>query len=83
MHTGTGGFWMLLGGPFMWLLWLLLGLLIFWLLKSLFSSSGGDRGRRRDSATPLEILQRRFARGEIDEQEFLRRRELLAKSDQQ
>ena len=67
----------------MWLLWLLLGLLIFWLLKSLFSSPGGDRGRRRNSVTPLEILQRRFARGEIDEQEFLRRRELLAKSDQQ
>ncbi|MCI4677359.1 SHOCT domain-containing protein [Rhodoblastus acidophilus] len=46
---------------------------------SAFASKGGG-GRRLpspDDKTPREILDERFARGEIDEEEYRRRRDAL------
>jgi len=82
MHTGDGWFPTIMAGPLMWILWVLLGLLVFLLLRSLFrvdARNGPVTGGRAD--TPLLELQRRFARGEIDEEEFLRRRQLLQEMD--
>jgi len=39
------------------------------------SSSNNNSGENRD--TPLEILEKRYARGEIDEEEFARRKNEL------
>ncbi len=79
MHMGDGWFPTVMAGPLTWILWVLLGLLVFWLLRSVFRGDSGKTG----TDTPLLELQRRFARGEIDEEEFRRRRRLLRESDGQ
>ena len=64
------------GGGFMWLFWILLIVVIVWAVRAM---SSADRNRRGSAKSPLEILQERFARGEIDEEEFERKRKLLEK----
>ncbi len=63
------------GGLFMWLFWLLLIVIIVAVARALV----GNRSATGPAAggSPLEILQKRYARGEIDEQEFKRRRREL------
>ncbi len=56
-------------GGFMWIFWLLLIVALVMIFKSLL---GGGSGARPE--TPLEILKKRYARGEIDEDEFQRLR---------
>ena len=63
------------GGGFMWLFWILLIVAVVWALKATAPSSGKAEGGDK---SPLEILQGRFARGEIDEEEFERKRKLLS-----
>ena len=63
------------GGGFMWLFWILLIVVVVWALKATAFSNG--KAERKDKS-PLEILQERFARGEIDEEEFERKRKLLS-----
>lgn len=59
---GTGGWWMML----MPLLWIAFIAVIVWAAVRLIQPASGDRaGGRRE--TPLEILDRRYARGEIDD----------------
>ncbi len=61
------------GGGFMWLLWLLIIALVVWAVVAV---AGG--GARRDASAPpaqpqrsaLEILEERYARGDIDREEF-------------
>ena len=75
MGYGFGnGFGMDYGGGFMWLFWILLILAIVWAVKAF--TVNGDRGSKRDK-TALEILQERYARGEIDQAEFERKRKDL------
>ena len=62
------------GGGFMWLFWILLIVVVVWALKA---TAFSDRNDRVVDKPPLEILQGRFARGEIDEEEFERKRRLL------
>jgi putative membrane protein len=62
------------GMGFMWLFWFLVILVIAWVLKT--ALKGDSKGDETDKS-PLEILEDRFARGEIDEQEFERKRKLL------
>lgn len=63
------------GGRFMWLFWVLLIVAIVWALKATAFSYRKDGGTDK---SPLEILQERFARGEIDEEEFERKRKQLS-----
>ncbi len=73
-----GGLGMLFGGVFMLLFWglIIAGVVVGvrWLVQQ------GDGGRRRDTAgSALEILRQRYARGEIDREEFeARKRDLVA-----
>lgn len=62
------------GGVSMWFLWILLIVFVVWMVKAMVSAGRDDRGL--DEA-PLEILRDRFARGEIDEEEFEQKRKLL------
>jgi len=81
-HSGMGyGMGFGFGGIFMLIFW---GLIIFGivaLVKWLFTSPGAHHGApqhppapRRD---PLSILEERYARGEIDRDEFLARKQDL------
>lgn len=72
----TGGFGF--GGIFMILWWVLVIVGIVALVKWMVSSSGaGTRNERGSKA--LDILKERYARGEIDEQEFQKRKDDLLK----
>ncbi len=62
------------GGGFMWIFWLLIIAGIFFLFQNMAKGSSGGSS---DKETPMEILKKRYARGEIDEEEFERRRKEL------
>ena len=64
------------GGGFMWLFWILLIVEIAWAVKA---TAFPDRRNGGADKSPLEILQDRLARGEIDEEEFERKRKLLGR----
>src|SRR5512140_1459319 len=66
------GAWMFMG-----LFWLLLLGLIIWAVVRLLPDRRGD-GARRDVDTPEDILDKRFARGEIDLETYQARRSALA-----
>ena len=69
---GEGG--MLFSG-FMWLFWLLVIAAVALVIISAINSN--DRTGKDIEESPLEILKRRYARGEIDEEEFIQRRKGL------
>ena len=61
---GSMGWWMVL--------WWLVGILVLVLLVRLVAGSTGGFSRR-DDETPEQILKRRYAKGEIDSEEYQRR----------
>ncbi|WP_335342582.1 SHOCT domain-containing protein [Sedimenticola hydrogenitrophicus] len=65
------GYGMGFGGIFMWLFWLLVIVGVVWLVKSFVGGDGCAAGKGKSA---LEILQERYARGEIDQQEFEQKR---------
>ena len=72
MGSMMGGFWPGMGGGFSmffgWIFWIVLIVLAVWLIKSMV---GGDRRwheKKEDSA--IETLKQRYAKGEINRQEF-------------
>ena len=65
------GFGMGIGGGFMWLIWIVLILAVAWALGGL--RTWREPGEKR----PRELLDQRFARGEIDEEEYRKRRGAL------
>jgi len=73
MGDGNG---MWFGGGFMWILWIVLIVVSVWFIKAAINSdTSGNTGHSDES--PLEILKKRYARGEIDEAEYERRRKEL------
>lgn len=62
-----------MGGGFMWVFLILVVFGIVVLFKAFGSSSNSGVNRE----TPLEILEKRYARGEIEEEEFKRRKKEL------
>ena len=68
------GVWMGVG---MWLFWIALIVVIVVIVKAIPGNGSGSIAEHHDS--PLEILKARYARGEIDEEEFKRRRKELEK----
>ena len=65
---GWGGFGLL----WMALFWVGIALLVLWAVRQ-FGGGSSERSERR----PLEILEERFARGEIDRDEFEERKRVL------
>lgn len=70
------------GWGFWWLVPLCFGLgwlLLFWVLAGRWRRWGSCRGWRGGPQRPdaVEVLRQRFARGEIDEDEYERRRRVL------
>lgn len=62
------------GGGFMWIFWILLIVAIVWAVKA----TGGSRNNPPENRkSALDILKERYARGEIDQQEFEQKRKEL------
>lgn len=77
MYGPSDGGWWALGMMFMSILFL--GLIVVgvaFIIRSF--SGGGSTATRPDSKRALEILDERFARGEIDQEEYEERRRILS-----
>jgi putative membrane protein len=75
MMWGDGGWGWVGGGLMMLVFWGgLVALIVFVVRGNTHRSDGSDRPRHRD---PQEILRDRFARGEISEEEFEQRKQVL------
>ncbi len=70
----ANGGWM---GGGMWIFWILLVVVVVVLIKAL--SGRDNNSSSRPAESPLEVLKARYARGEINEEEFRRRRSELEK----
>jgi len=70
---GGDGLWMGFGGGFMWLFWILIILAVVMLIKA----GGSNDTSEHHGESPLEILKKRYAQGEIDDDEFQRRKKEL------
>ena len=68
------GFGMGLGGGFMWLFWILLIMGIVWAAKV---AIGRGNSPTESGKSALDILKERYARGEIDQEEFEKKRKDL------
>jgi len=72
MMDGGGMFF---GSVVMWLILILIILGLVTFIKIILGNSSGKSDLNKE--TPMEILEKRYARGEIDEQEFNQRRKEL------
>ena len=70
-HEGMG-WWMVLGSVWFVLFW---GAVIYFIVSAVGRTSGGGMPGSRE--TPLDILKRRYAAGEISEKDYERMREEL------
>jgi putative membrane protein len=71
------GYGMGFGGGVMWLFWIALLILAIWIIRS--AITGGDNSPGKSNSA-LDILKERFAKGEIDQQEFEQKRKALGGS---
>jgi putative membrane protein len=69
-HDG-GGWWIVMW-MFMFIFWAFIALGVVWVVNSM------RRGDRRDVESPEELLARRLASGEIDEQQYRSLRDTLS-----
>ncbi len=73
-HMGDGwGWWMIFGWVWMVAFW---GLIV-WAVVTLVTRLSGDQRRPPETSGPLQILEERYARGEISHEEFEERRRNL------
>lgn len=61
-----------MGGPFFWIITLIIIFLLIYMFKDRYDSG-------KDKETPLDILKRRFANGNISEEEYISKKESLSK----
>lgn len=62
----------------MWLLWIILIVIVIYMFRD-FTPSGRDSAATSLPESALDILKERYARGEIDEAEYERRKKELEK----
>lgn len=64
------------GGGIMWIIWILIAMGVFFIIQNVVK---GNTRSSYSNETPLEILKKRYARGEIEEEEYESRRKELEK----
>lgn len=69
--------WMGFGSGYMWLIWLLILVVVIWAVRTGLDNRRGSTDDTAESA--LDILKKRYASGEISDEEFHRRRDELEK----
>lgn len=78
MHGWSGGSW---AGPFSMIIWLLFLVLVVaavvWLVRSIAHASNGQARLERRSPG-LEVLEERYAKGEIQRDEYLQKKRDLS-----
>ncbi|HID06727.1 MAG TPA: SHOCT domain-containing protein [Armatimonadetes bacterium] len=62
------------GGGFMWIFWILLIVAIVWAVRA---AGGNGKNPPETRKSALDILKERYAKGEIDQQEFEQKRKDL------
>lgn len=72
LNQGGMGWMMLLG-----LFWIVLVVVVVYLLMKLLTNRKDETGIGSGKETPLEILQKEFAKGNITEEEYLKRKKYL------
>jgi putative membrane protein len=81
MHHGYFGPGGMMGfggtGIFFPIFWVLVVVAIVLLVAGIVSQKNQDKSATKDVADSLEILRQRYARGEIDQEEFLKKRDIL------
>ncbi len=78
MHNGFMGGGLMGGGIFGMFINILIIALIAYLIFKLVQNLGGSTGNRgKSSRDSVQILRERYARGDIDEDEYLKRKEIL------
>ena len=78
---GTLGMWGAGGGIFMFIFWALIAFVLVFLVKEL-TDSGKNKNSTRSNGTEkdaLRILDQRFAEGEIDEEDYRRRKQEITR----
>jgi putative membrane protein len=70
MGGGMGFFGMGFGWIFQIVIFVLFFLVVWWLLKSNSNFMKNETKEKKHEETPIEILKRRLAKGEIDKKEF-------------
>jgi putative membrane protein len=76
MHNGSGGWWILGAAVMM----LFMGGMMWMMMRGMGGSSPGSSSPPESPAikeSPVEILERRFAEGEISAEDYRARREML------
>ncbi len=63
------------GGGFMWLFWILLIVVLLWVVKA---ASGGGSPSSESGKSALDILKERYARGEINQEEYEQKKKDIA-----
>lgn len=66
--------WHGFGGGMMWIFWILILIALVWFVVFAARQAGGSQKREKSA---LEILKERYARGEIDRDEFKQMRDDL------
>jgi putative membrane protein len=77
-HWMGGGFGWGFGMIVMAVFWLLFAAALVWIARVVWDRGGPRQASGPRPETPLEILQRRYARGEIDRAEFEEKRRDLS-----
>ena len=72
-----GGWYGMIFGPLMMIVFIALIVGVVVLVVRWLGGAGPGRAQGRGEKAPLEILEERFARGEIDKDEFEQRRQVL------
>ena len=76
MHGDVGAGWWIVMMVLMVLFWGAIIAAVVWLIRGV-TRSGSTSGERLSRESPVEILERRFAEGEITAEDYRARREVL------